>query len=427
MTLIKKETPKGEINGVNKIFVFKNEIKNIDDLWLDWAIYTSFIIDWNKVILCDAPKSSIFADYYPKSNIIRPSTNRIFKEELDWIIDWNNKEFKTREKLIEMEDLWVDWAIYTYYTIDWNLITLEHAPTSSIYADYTTVGTTLSVPSDVTLWDIKTEVWRLLWQRPTSINFNKTVLGQKINSIIEQVWNWKIVNVLDPKEVIIASNMSFQEWSRNYKISNNASLAKRLKIGDTEAFLNANNFSYKGYVLIGSEIFEYAKRDYDWLKWIWVGDSEHYEGEKVEELYALPFDFWLISKLTKLAWDREVEIPFKEGNTSYEILNTKNWQNVLKINNLPADSEIKVYYIKKCPTLIEDTDFCPFPSYYWISVIATLTAWILAYESSLPMAESLLKIAYPNIREMYNYLWEQVRITKQKLRPNTYKFRGIRL
>jgi len=59
-----KEIPTGTIDSVNTIFNTANQIYQVDDLWVDGAIYTDFTFSGTTLTLTDAPTADIFVDYY---------------------------------------------------------------------------------------------------------------------------------------------------------------------------------------------------------------------------------------------------------------------------------------------------------------------------------------------------------------------------
>jgi len=63
MASIRKETPTWTINWVNKVFTLLNTPDFIDDIFFDWAIYTTFTLVGNVITLVDAPTVSLFVDY----------------------------------------------------------------------------------------------------------------------------------------------------------------------------------------------------------------------------------------------------------------------------------------------------------------------------------------------------------------------------
>jgi len=64
MSFISKETPTGTINGSNKSFTLAYSVYQIDDIWVDGAIYTDFSRSGSVLNLTDAPTVSIEVDYW---------------------------------------------------------------------------------------------------------------------------------------------------------------------------------------------------------------------------------------------------------------------------------------------------------------------------------------------------------------------------
>jgi len=82
MAFISKEVPAWAIDWVNKIYTFTNPISQLDDVWVDWAIYTNVTVTWTyTILLVDAPTISIVVDYYdtPATN---PPTGKFLVSEL---------------------------------------------------------------------------------------------------------------------------------------------------------------------------------------------------------------------------------------------------------------------------------------------------------------------------------------------------------
>jgi len=82
MAFISKEIPVWAIDWVNKIYTFANPISQLDDVWVDWAIYPNVTVTWTyTILLVDGPTLSILVDYYdtPATN---PPTWKFLVSEL---------------------------------------------------------------------------------------------------------------------------------------------------------------------------------------------------------------------------------------------------------------------------------------------------------------------------------------------------------
>lgn len=430
MTYIKKEIPTGIIDWVNREFVFKNKIKELDDLWVDGAIYTEYSIDWNKIILSHAPQYSIVWNYFARLIISEVYTKYISKEIPNWQINWENKIFELKYNALHLDDIWLDWAIYTNYTFESNIITLNDAPKHSVLVDYFPEWSKIEVQTDVKLWDIKKEILRLLWQKETSPVFTGDVLRLNINSVSYNVWKWNVINILN-NEIIRAWNLKFQNSFYSFRTKKSSSLTKELKVWEQSLEANSSNLNKKWYVLIWADIINYKWNNWNFLNWLSQIDTNHDAWEKILQLYELPIDTEKVISVKKIITTdngiNELEINYKDWWVNFNILNDfKKEKKLININWIWEWVDIRVEYVSEYPNLILDEDFCPFPKNYWLTVIAPLTAWILAYNNSLPMSESLLNIAYANLKEMYLYFNDDLRITKQKIIPSRYRFNSIR-
>lgn len=431
MQYIIKETPEGVIDWVNKVFTFSSEIKEFDDLWLDGAIYNDFVIDWKNIILVDAPKSSIFWDYYSFWDISSKHTKYIAKEQPRGDINHKNKIFTLKNDVYKVDDLWLDWAIYNNYTVDKNILTLEDAPMVSLYIDYYTLLWRRNINTGITFKDIKKELLRLIWQKESSKNFQDEYISGKINSVANDIWNWHVTNLLDSKDIIKAGNMSFQNAFVSFNVRQWAISSSDVNIWDTSITASIKDMDEYWWAMFWVDIIKYAKsfdKKLSWVSWISV---DHKAGTKIVALYELPDDFSKWISVKKIVNDasgiKEIDIPFWIGNSSYEILTDSNsWKKLLKLNWLNSWDIVKFYYVLSYPMMYNDNDLCPFPDSYWLSVLALLAAGMIAQENTMPMSWVLLSMAYPNLKTMYSYFSSDLKKTKQKLLPKVYSFESIR-
>lgn len=431
MAHIIKETPSGIIDGENKIFTFSYEIKIFDDLWLDWAIYSDFSIDWKNIILADAPKSSIFWDYYSFDNESWTKTKYISKEKPEWIIDWNNKTFVLKKDVYRIIDLWLDGVIYKSFSIDWRILTLLDAPRWSLFVNYYWVFVSRRVDTGVTFGRIKEEVWRLIWQKNTSKNFWDDYLSSKINTVAYDIWNWYVTNLLNPNDIIKSLDLYFQNDNYPFRINSGSILWENISLWTIEFKIWLNNMSERWWAILGSDVLEYSKNIDCNLKWVLGVNINHNAWERIEQLYEVPEDFSKLIGIKKIikdsTWVKELEIPFDSWKISFSIINeSRTWKKLLKINSLNDGDEMKIVYVREYPRMFNDTDLSPFPWEYWLSVLAILTAWIIAQENAMPMANTLLSVAYPNLRTMYSYFSSQIKSNNQKIMPKPYFFNTMK-
>lgn len=427
MTYIIKEIPFGLIDWNNRIFSFSEKIKQLDDLWLDWAIYTDFIVDWKDIILSHAPKLSIYWDYYTYG-FVDWTTNKYIKKEVpDWKISGENKKFILKENISKIISVWFDWAIYNNFSTDWRAIILEDAPQFSLFVDYYWLSNLEYNDTNISFAQIKKEVWRLIWHKNTSKNFSSEYIWNKINIVANDIWSGNIINLLDPRTIIKSSVMSFQKAEYIFRSRMSSVLFKELSPWDFEINTNTNNFLENSFVLIDWDIVSYWRKTTKYLeRAIWI-NINHFAWTKVEQLYELPDDFFIWVWLFKLEDNRETEISFEHWKESFSILtDSKTRKKLLKINNFQENIKFKLVYIKSYPNIYDDSDFCPFPGNYWLTVLALLTAWIIAQENSMPMASNLLSMAYSNLQAMYSFFSTDIKKSKQKILPRAYSFASLK-
>lgn len=133
----------------------------------------------------------------------------IKKEIPSGIINGSNTVFTLLNVPSLIDDLWIDGAIYTSFSVSENIITLTDAPTLSIFVDYATGSTFIPDTTDITFGDIKAEVWSLLGQKSTSTNFSDTRVGQKINTVMRNVCRGRVTSLIDTNRIYRAGNLWF--------------------------------------------------------------------------------------------------------------------------------------------------------------------------------------------------------------------------
>ena len=68
MAYYSKEVPTGTVDGANTVFNTANSIYQIDDIFIDGAIYLgNYTVSGTEITLSDAPVYSIYVDYYDSS------------------------------------------------------------------------------------------------------------------------------------------------------------------------------------------------------------------------------------------------------------------------------------------------------------------------------------------------------------------------
>jgi hypothetical protein len=274
-----------------------------------------------------------------------------------------------------------------------------------------------------TFGEIKDKVWDLLWQKSTSTNFSDSIVWNDINTISLEVWRGRVINLLSPWQIIRAWQLWFQDWDFWTRIKSWWICTVLVEVWDTEVSTATDNLNSDWYVLIWSDIIKYTGVSSTQLTWVTWITTEHEVWDKITQLYEVPADFekmeW-IDLVTNWSWRvTYTPIPLNTWFVRYVILRDDTTV-LLQIDWLDSDSEVRVRYTKLYVDLVLNADVCPFPDKYWTNVIAYLVAWWLAYDKWLPTSERLLNKAYGNLRSMYQYFTNEIKVVKQRLEPIHY-------
>jgi len=353
----------------------------------------------------------------------------IRKEIPAWSIDWVNKIYTLINDVDYIDDIFIDWAIYTDFSVVWKIITLTDAPTLSIYVDYKTTSSSTVVSSWVTLWQIITEVYRLSWQTSNSTKFSRSVVVDLANSLLEQVWNWKVTNILT-QQIYKAWNLWFQNSFIGYRINWGWTISAEVNIWDAIIEMDTTSLLSAWYVRIWSDIIKYTSKTDTQLNWVSGITVNHLIADKVKQLYVLPTDFEKPDRGYKIIESdslQEVEIPYKLDNqywVCYSIIRSD--IQLLEVFWLYTDDQVKLNYVKEYEELVNDSDVCILPKNYWKTIIARLTAWELMYDYSMPSAERILNVWYWKLNNMYWNYTNPTKNSRNAIKPISYNFSSIR-
>lgn len=351
----------------------------------------------------------------------------IRKEVPIGVIDWVNKVFTLLNIPDFIDDLWIDWGIYINFTIDDKVITLQDAPVYNIAVDYKTWTDNTNTSTQITLWKIKSEIWRLLWQRGTSINFSPAIVTDEINNTLEDIWRWKVINKLSQK-IIRAWKLWFQESYLNVKVQWTWIVTKEVNIWDTVIEANTVKLSESWSITLWWDVINYTwKTDTElvWVSWI---TTQHLEWDSVYQIYKLPADYDILLKVEEVinttTWVDYCEID-SEWYTSYSLVRQGS-EIYLTTSWMTQDTSLKISYVKQLFDLVDDDDLCALPWRYWIKVLAYICAWNLAYDKALLNGERLLNQWYTKLSEMYGFFNNDVKQIVKRIRPTSYKFNTMK-
>jgi hypothetical protein len=354
----------------------------------------------------------------------------VSKEIPSGAIDGSNKVFIWLNTPSQFDDLWVDGAIYTQYSLLGNVMTLVDAPTLSIFGDYSYGPAEITAASSTTLGEIKAKVWSLLGQRSTSGSFSDAIVTDEVNSQIRHVLRGRVTSMLDPRRIYRCGKIWFSEGSAAIRIQSGSVLGADFNIGDTTMTCDTTFLLPAGYVLVGGEIFKYTGVSSTQLLGVTGGTIKHLATEKVAQLYEIPADCEKINDDGVLLLSNsygQAETPINRDDSGlssryYQVirLNTSPTKTLIKLFGFDNNDIVTVKYTKRFDNLTENTDVCPLPDDYGTTVIAPIVAGVLGYAKLMVNSPNALTIAYTNLQNMYQDFTNQTVITKQSIKAVPY-------
>ena len=355
----------------------------------------------------------------------------IRKEIPTWNIDWVNKVYTLLNDVDYVDDIWIDWAIYTGFTLVWKVLTLSDAPTTSILVDYKTADSTTIVTSTCTLWDMVSEVWTLLWQTWNSTTFSRDRVLLKLNGMMRDILRGRVTNVLNPRQIFRAWKLWFIEWKNNFRIKAGSTLTEDFNVWDTEITCDTTDLLGSWYIQIGADIVKYTGTNLTWLTWCTWQTIDHIDNEAMVQLYEAPLELEKPSKLNYIVKGTDLrrrEITFDETDTRstyYQIL--RDGTTVLfKVVWLSDWDLVETIYNVSYTDMSSDIEICVLPDDYGTKVVAPIVAGMLGYLHWLPMAQQTLSIGYWELQNMFQYFTNDTVIIRQSIAPQSYKFNSIK-
>lgn len=134
------------------------------------------------------------------------------KEVPSGVVDWANTVFNTQFPIVQIDDVFVDWVIYTWsISINWTEVTLWDAPTASIFIDY--YSTSPIIPSDtLTVWEIKGLLKRHL--NDELPNVDEALFLDWINALNR--FTYRHLYKLDSERFLQEETYNVTEWTSQY-------------------------------------------------------------------------------------------------------------------------------------------------------------------------------------------------------------------
>lgn len=345
----------------------------------------------------------------------------ISKEVPVGVINWINTIFTLLNDVDYITSLYIDWAIYIDFTRDWKVITLTDAPTSTIFVDYYTADSILPIETNQSLWDVKTKIWRLLWQRSTNLNFSSEILTEEINDFMQEIWRGKYMNMLT-KKYMTSWPLFFQENFYSFRISKDWVTTAPVNIGDTSISMSTDWLNPAGWVMIGWDYIQYTSSTATSIEWVSGITTSHNEWVVVKQLYAFPENFDLLIEADEVSYQYSgvAYTPIDlEWSVSFDIIRV--WSiPVMEIKGLSSQTIIRTKYITKYVDMVDDTEDFRLPDRYGTSMVAYVIAGEMAYEKLLPQSERLMNRGYDALLGMWDFYNKKVKF-KNKIRPKPYR------
>ena len=201
--------------------------------------------------------------------------NFVIKEVPSWLIDWSNKVFLLLNSPLQVLEVFMDWVVYTSFTVSGNILTLVDAPVSSLFVDYTTWASNIVATSVKTFWNIKDKVRWYLWQTSNSTTFSDSIIWDKVNWIIRRILRgrytwiaWMYRGRTIPWTIFRAWELWFMKWNFNIRNNWGSMLTQNLNIGDTVAYCDTTQLLPSWYVEIWGDTITYTNILSDRLEWV---------------------------------------------------------------------------------------------------------------------------------------------------------------
>lgn len=348
----------------------------------------------------------------------------ISKESPTWVIDGSNKVYTLLNTPDYILDIYVDWAIYTSFTLSWNQITLTDAPTLSIFVDYETASTTVQTSTNVSWGDVKEQIWVNLWQTSNSTTFSNSVLDAEMNSLVGWIYRGRVQNPLNSR-IYRAWALNFINGSSRFRYIPNTTLSVAVALWDTEISMDTTFLLESWVVEIWGDIITYtAKTDTQITGVSWI-TILHIVWESVVALYEMPEEMdkankveYIINDSTLAKKELVLDNTWFAGKY-YQILKNAN-DNYIKVIWLETNDIIEVDYIKKHTNITDDSTVFPIPDMYWLSVVANIVSGKLWYIKWIPYSEQQLMVWFTELQSFFQFYTNEINVIKQSLRAKSY-------
>jgi hypothetical protein len=350
-------------------------------------------------------------------------------------IDGFNKTFQLANAASQIDDVFIDGAVYVDFAINGTILTLTDAPSLSVFVDYWYGGTPTTGDVTATYGEMKAEVWALLGQRSTSTTFSDAAVGRKINEITRKVCRGRYVVPFGPdaKRVFRCGKMWFMEGKYPIRVKGGSQLTADYDVGDSTIDTDTTYFLPSGYAQVGGETISYTSVSATQLMGVSGGTVQHLAGDPIIQLYQMPL---AVSKPSAVRFVRgdsgqlgssqiyDIEVPYAESDdtaptVNYQIIRDASRQ-LMKVVGLKESDLLEVSYTRKFTDMTSDADECILPEDYGLTVVAPLVAGEMGGVRLMPAGATSMAIGTANLQAMYGDFGNVTTITKQSIKPIPY-------
>lgn len=285
-----------------------------------------------------------------------------------------------------------------------------------------------------TLADIRSETYALLWEPSDSVNYNTTLVTNRINNIVNRICKWHVRNIITWQQYK-AWDLSFLRNEIFYDIPLSVATTAAITSWDDTVSFDTTNFSSEWYVYINWDIIRYTWKTATTITWCTWTDTDIASWAYVYQVFTLPtgiskpFTVYRVHE----TW-RMDEIPYadyrfpEQTKVNYTILtDNDNSVDLFFIRNKEKnDIKYMIQYYINSTDMVVDADVSTIPDPYALTVVAPIAAWELLYDNEeIDDASTKLQRGYAALNEMFDFYNSMNKKSRQKVRFKNYDFSSV--
>lgn len=279
-----------------------------------------------------------------------------------------------------------------------------------------------------TFQQIKQATYQKLWQPSDSTNYNTTLVGNKINSVVSRICRWTVVNLTNQQRYS-AGDLSFLRREKTFDALWSLTMTDEYTVWGTIISIDAVDMPSTWKILVGTEIATYTGKTSTTLTGVSGLTLDHTTQEKVYLLYdmpswiSLPFNIFQIDK----NGEKGQEVPYQDSRNQdkyyrYFTIITTNNTNYLHIKWYEEWRYMMVYYVDSTD-MSANGDTCIIPSPYDIDMLSCISAWELLRENEeTDDATPKLIEWYSLLDEMYSFYANMTKKAIRTISPRPVTF-----